>query len=109
MKNRQFTIRAHCSTHCAVNVIDANAYVMESIVETKKPSRCNCGRKKFPDRILGGDYTDEHEHPWVVEVSIGCVQTNITGFMPSICGGSVISKRHVLTAAHCFLRGISAQ
>jgi secreted trypsin-like serine protease len=83
--------------------------VMQPTVEDKKPSQCNCGRKIIPDRVRGGQDAEEHEHPWMVEVIIDCVQTNKTGFMPSICGGSVISKRHVITAAHCFMEGISAQ
>jgi secreted trypsin-like serine protease len=93
------------NSQSAVNVIDAN--VMESIVDDKKPSRCNCGTKTIPDRILGGEDADEHEHPWVVEVTIGCVHK--VGFVSCICGGSVLSKRHVLTAAHCFTDAINRQ
>jgi hypothetical protein len=94
------------NSQSAVNVIDAD--VMESIVDDKKPSRCNCGRKIILDRILGGEDADDHEHPWMVEVTVDCVKRP-PGFLSSICGGSVLSKRHVLSAAHCFTEAIDAK
>lgn len=55
---------------------------------------CMCG---FPnlwkmEEIYGGKETLPHEFPW--NVAIYQDRT-------FICGGSLISKRHVLTAAHC--------
>ena len=38
--------------------------------------------------IFGGVEANPHEYPWNVYMNIGC-------------GGSLISKQHVLTAAHC--------
>jgi hypothetical protein len=47
------------NSQSAVNVIDAD--VMQPNVEDKKPSRCNCGRKIIPDRVLGGENANDHE------------------------------------------------
>ena len=53
---------------------------------------CNCGIPNKPNRIFGGNETEPNEYPWVVFLSIGGT---------SLCGGSIIGDRHVLTAAHC--------
>ena len=53
---------------------------------------CNCGIPNKPNRISGGSETEPHEYPWVVYLNL----PNEKG-----CGGSIISDRHVLTAAHC--------
>merc|ERR1711973_82608 len=56
-------------------------------------SRCKCGEAKRVTKIVGGVETEAHEYPWQVGLSGG-------GSRP-FCGGSLISKKHVLTAAHC--------
>jgi hypothetical protein len=50
---------------------------------------CGLGRKT---RIVGGNVTSVYEYPWLVSMS-----KKGTFY----CAGSVISRRHVLTAAHC--------
>ena len=49
-------------------------------------------------RIVGGQETEVNEYPW----QVGLVSAS--GRVPW-CGGSIISSRHVLTAAHCTAGG----
>ena len=69
-------------------------------------SKCACGRIKAagwlpfrdilggsnPGRIVGGQETRPHQYPWQVGLSY-------YGF--TFCGGALISRKHVMTAAHC--------
>jgi len=57
---------------------------------------CSCGIENTGGRIIGGSETVPHRYPWMVAL----VQPN----QPTrqFCGGTLISDRHVLTAAHCF-------
>lgn len=56
-------------------------------------SNLECGiRPSFSRyKIVGGTQAEECEYPWVVGVSVG------TRF----CGGSIVGRRYVITAAHC--------
>ncbi|XP_046144258.1 transmembrane protease serine 9-like [Osmia bicornis bicornis] len=61
---------------------------------SKRPNVCNncvcgVGRKT---RIVGGNVTNISEYPWIVSFS-----KQGTFY----CAGSLITRRHVLTAAHC--------
>ncbi|XP_017791571.1 PREDICTED: trypsin 3A1-like [Habropoda laboriosa] len=74
-----------------VSYIDFNS--SPSIV-SKRPNVCNdcvcgVGRKT---RIVGGNMTSVYEYPWIVSM------TKQGAFY---CAGSLITRRHVLTAAHC--------
>ncbi|KAF2895319.1 hypothetical protein ILUMI_10857 [Ignelater luminosus] len=59
------------------------------------PSLNECGTLSS-DRIVGGKEADLDEFPWMALVEYQ--KTNGRGFY---CGGVLISKRYVLTAAHC--------
>ncbi|GFT85659.1 hypothetical protein NPIL_438961, partial [Nephila pilipes] len=48
--------------------------------------------------VVGGHDAKEHSWPWMVSIHISRNGTP----RRFICGGSLISYRHVLTAAHCF-------
>jgi hypothetical protein len=57
--------------------------------------RPECGTAKINSRIVGGKPADAHAYPWTVALKNGLNQSG------TYCTGSLISSRHVLTAAHC--------
>jgi len=60
---------------------------------------CKCGIPQVSrNRIVGGKPAEEHEFPWLVAIFRW-------GDKP-FCGGTLLSSRTVLTAAHC---GVSSQ
>jgi len=62
---------------------------------TSSSGSCRCGiRKVTRNRIVGGQEAQTHEYPWQVAL------VSRSGVLP-FCGGSLISSRSVLTAAHC--------
>ena len=61
---------------------------------TEKPQEKRKGGYSSNDRIVGGTPTF-HPMPWMVVLSISGSQ----------CGGSLINRQFVLTAAHCFCGG----
>jgi len=77
-----------CSTTCGY----CGPTTTEPISEAT-PSLCKCGiantRNGGNDYIVDGEPTEENEYPWQV------------GLYGLDCGGSLISDRTVLTAAHC--------
>jgi len=60
-------------------------------------SSCKCGQanRSNRNRIVGGDETGKNEYPWQV-----LVETRENG-KTYRCGGSIISSKEILTAAHC--------
>ncbi|XP_024873562.1 trypsin 3A1-like isoform X1 [Temnothorax curvispinosus] len=76
--------------------IDEVSYVdFDSLTfPSKKPNVCNdcvCGLGR-KTRIVGGNVTSVYDYPWLVSMS-----KKGTFY----CAGSIISRKHILTAAHC--------
>ena len=47
-------------------------------------------------KIVNGDYAEEHQFPYQVYI-----QTLQGGGMAAACGGTIISEKFIVTAAHC--------
>merc|ERR1712180_396722 len=86
---------------CTFDVESETGGSTEATVATTAPTTapagtCQCGIKggTQTDRIVGGQEAEQHEYPW----QVGLVSRN--GKTPW-CGGTLISDRHIMTAAHC--------
>ncbi|GIY95979.1 clotting factor B [Caerostris extrusa] len=80
--------------------------VMPSIVPNFQRG---CGRKDFKHDqlidarslqpyVIGGHNAEAHSWPWMVSIHV----SKNGARSRYICGGSLITNRHILTAAHCF-------
>ncbi|CAF4868749.1 unnamed protein product [Pieris macdunnoughi] len=58
------------------------------------PSRHVCGKQAIEDRIVGGEIASLYDFPWIVRLYF-----SENGYA---CSGTLITNRHVITAAHCF-------
>lgn len=57
-----------------------------------------CGKGQFSNRITNGKPARRNAWPW--QVAIG-YRDERNGKIDYLCGGSLVTKRHVVTAAHC--------
>ena len=61
--------------------------------------RNSCPKRK-KNRIVGGEDAPKFAFPWIVQIQTPCdkINPNIT----AQCGGTLISKKFVASAYHCF-------
>uniref|UniRef100_A0A8C5M9H6 Ovochymase-2 n=1 Tax=Leptobrachium leishanense TaxID=445787 RepID=A0A8C5M9H6_9ANUR len=68
------------------------------------PSRCGTPSRppSITSRIVNGEQAVPHTWPWQVSMQVWPASRNETIFFHT-CGGTLIHKNWVLTAAHCFI------
>lgn len=59
---------------------------------------CGTARRRQPQKIVGGQRVDISQVPWQVSLRTTKWGGNVPGHY---CGGSILNKLYVLTAAHC--------
>ena len=71
-----------------------NVQLTNNEQEVDEDFKCFCGISHTFNRIVGGETAEVNEYPW----QVGIVSGNSR---KPFCGGALIHKRYVLTAAHC--------
>jgi len=95
----------------AIYTVEANKEITNSStikeIGSNEKSGCNCGLPTSSsriiggqERIIGGQDTETNEYPWMVQL----VYKSFWSGNNHLCGGTLVSSRHVLTAAHCVIR-----
>jgi hypothetical protein len=79
-----------------MDIIDAEVIGYIENEERSNNSVCNCGRGLKNPKILNGENATQLEYPWQVWLK---VHYHFAGTFS--CGGSLISRKHILSAAHC--------
>lgn len=64
----------------------------------KLPDKSICGIQNEETRIIGGETTEIGEFPWMALLRYKKLDGTDAGYQ---CGGTVITNRYILTAAHC--------
>ncbi|KAI4481057.1 hypothetical protein M0804_009683 [Polistes exclamans] len=95
--NVQMHVDGRNTGYSRLSTIDDTSYIdydPSNRIPSKRPNVCDdcvcgIGRKT---RIVGGNETSVFEYPWLVSMTKQGV---------FYCAGSLITRRHILTAAHC--------
>uniref|UniRef100_A0AB38ZEM5 Venom S1 protease with CUB domain 5 n=1 Tax=Oncocephalus sp. TaxID=2944721 RepID=A0AB38ZEM5_9HEMI len=74
----------------------------DGVFRGARKTTCKCGwANRNSARIFFGKETGENEYPWMARLNIFFYKDGVRKMF--LCGGSVITKRHILTAAHCLV------
>ncbi|KAK9499748.1 hypothetical protein O3M35_002730 [Rhynocoris fuscipes] len=73
-----------------------------------RKTSCKCGwANKNLARVVNGEETRVNEFPWMVHLLVR-FETD-QGSFDSTCGASIVTPRHIITAAHCVAAGEKVQ
>lgn len=87
MTRRQTTIPSGFTNMKFLNLFFLIVVISTPVISSS--DGCLCGIERLSRRIIGGRPVQVGKYPWMVMVG------------SHNCGGSLISDRHILTAAHC--------
>ena len=63
----------------------------------RREIQCQCGKPNRGSKIVGGRNVRKNEYPWQVRLSVPGDKAKYKAW----CGGSVLTREKILTAAHC--------
>ncbi len=87
----------YCVTRVNYNfVFDYATYLVDICGKPAIPP--SIGHGFFPNNVVDGAETVPHTWPWQVQL-----QANFEGYeWRGVCGGTIVTRYHILTAASCF-------
>lgn len=85
--------------------VDVLTFAPFGSVNPDKPPEPACGNAPFSPFIAGGTESEQNKWPWMTAIF---QRFNTARPNKFLCGGSLISTRFILTAAHCCVSGTSS-